>query len=81
MGHTREEKTVMKNAAHAQRAKVADEAARAMAKDCDRRIYEMRCILRSARRYVSAYSENDNNHPQARDLARQLLGDIDTQLD
>lgn len=41
----------------------------------------LRGVLRSARRYVDAYAANANNHPQARDLARELLGQIDAQLD
>jgi hypothetical protein len=34
----------------------------------------------AARRYVCAYVDDENNHPQARDIARDLVGQIDALL-
>jgi hypothetical protein len=36
--------------------------------------------LMAARRYVCAYVDDENNHPQARDIARDLVGQIDALL-
>lgn len=43
--------------------------------------YDHLCgLLRSARRYVEGYAENENNHPQARAGAQSLLVQIKTAI-
>lgn len=37
-------------------------------------------VLMAARRYVCAYVDDENNHPQARDIARDLVSQIDALL-
>lgn len=39
-------------------------------------IARLRILLLTANRYVEGYAENDNNHPQARDGARDLVRQI-----
>lgn len=48
--------------------------------ECAAEIKKLQGLLRSAKRYVEGYAENDANHPQARDGARSLLADINSSI-
>lgn len=51
---------------------VSNEAFRVTKNISDKR----RGLLMAAVRYVEGYAENENNHPQARDCARDLIRQI-----